>query len=315
MTPEPGAAVRQWREHLLPRRQPQQAQHRARSTRCRGPAAGAERWPSRPTCWWRTSGPAPWPASAWTSPRFARPTRRWCTAVSRRSVPSGARTGRLRPAGPGAGRADERHRVGCRHPTKVGVAAGRCPGGFVRHGRHPWPRCMERDRTGRGQHVEINLMSVLSCAWPTNRPVTFWRARFHGRWAMVMPASPRTTRTRPETGRSCLAWETINNSSRSATSWESPSLRADQRFLHQRTTGAATESRCATVWNVRCAATRRHTGRGCYRVGIPAGAVNNIAEAFAFADELGPNPFAAPKSATVRSAARLPARSICPPRR
>ena len=104
--------ARRRRVHLLPGDQPQQALGGARPRRPRRPGAGPASWPAGPTSWWRTSSPAAWPGSAWTTTRCA-PTNpgdrlRLDQRLRQRAGRRGA--ARLRPHRAGDVRADEPHR-------------------------------------------------------------------------------------------------------------------------------------------------------------------------------------------------------------
>ena len=174
-------------------------------------------------------------------------------------------------------------------PTKVGVAlvdvlAGLFATVGILAALH------ERDRSGCGQHIEINLMSVLLSSL-ANQSAGFVLAGQipHAIGNGHLSIAPYDTFAAGD-GMIVLA---VGNDKQFGLLCETlgvPELSSDARFL---TNELRVRHRTALRENLECVLATQsanHWTEVLTAVGVPAGAVNNMAEAFAFATRLGLQP-------------------------
>ncbi|WP_082129659.1 CaiB/BaiF CoA transferase family protein [Mycobacterium haemophilum] len=148
----------------------------------------------------------------------------------------------------------------------------------------------ERDRSGRGQHVEINLMSVLLCAL-ANQSANYVlaeqipRAMGNGHLS-IAPYDTFVT----SDGTIVLAVGTDKQFGQLCDILGTPELARDERFF---TNEMRVRNRVPLRENLERALAAHpadYWTKALTAVGVPAGAVNNIAEAFTFAEQLGLQP-------------------------
>lgn len=190
-------------------------------------------------------------------------------------------------------------------PTKVGVALVDVLAGlFATVGILAALR--ERDRTGRGQLVEVNLMSALLSAL-ANQSASYVlaqqipRAMGNGH-ASIAPYDTFAT------GEGSIVLAVGNDKQFVAlcAALGSPGLAQDRRF---RSNELRVRNRAALRVRLEAALaanTARHWTRLLPSLGIPAGAVNTIGEAFALADELGLRPIRATDDGDARGQVASP---------
>jgi crotonobetainyl-CoA:carnitine CoA-transferase CaiB-like acyl-CoA transferase len=174
-------------------------------------------------------------------------------------------------------------------PTKVGVAlvdvlAGLFATVGILSALH------ERDRSGRGQRVEINLMSALLSAL-ANQSASYVladqipRAIGNGHVSIA----PYDTYTTGE-GRIVLAVGTDKQFGQLCDILGIPELAQDGHFLTNELRVLNREPLRESLERALAAHPAEYWTRVLTAVGVPAGAVNNVAEAFAFAARLGLQP-------------------------
>ncbi len=174
-------------------------------------------------------------------------------------------------------------------PTKVGVAAVDVLAGlFATVGILAALR--ERDRTGRGQHVEINLMSALLSAL-ANQSAGYVLAQDIPRAMGNAHPSIVPYDTYP-TGDGMLVLAVGNDKQFGGLCdvLGVTELARDERFC---TNDARVLNRSplrAELERALASQSARYWTTALTHSGVPAGAVNNIAEAFAYADHLGLQP-------------------------
>lgn len=175
------------------------------------------------------------------------------------------------------------------HPTKVGVALVDVLAGlFATVGILAALR--ERDRTGRGQHVEINLMSALLAAL-ANQSASYVvagvipRAMGNGH-ASIAPYDTFATGD----GTIVLA---VGNDKQFGALCDALGISALAHDDRYRTNEARVRNRASLREILERALAPNSAGywsKILPALGIPAGSVNNIAGAFAFAEQLGLQP-------------------------
>jgi crotonobetainyl-CoA:carnitine CoA-transferase CaiB-like acyl-CoA transferase len=174
-------------------------------------------------------------------------------------------------------------------PTKVGVAlvdvlAGLFATVGILSALH------ERDRSGRGQRVEINLMSALLSAL-ANQSASYVladqipRAIGNGHVSIA----PYDTYPTGE-GRIVLAVGTDKQFGQLCDILGVPELAQDGHFLTNELRVLNREPLRESLERALAAHPAEYWTRVLTAVGVPAGAVNNVAEAFAFAARLGLQP-------------------------
>jgi crotonobetainyl-CoA:carnitine CoA-transferase CaiB-like acyl-CoA transferase len=190
------------------------------------------------------------------------------------------------------------------HPTKVGVAlVDVLAGVFATVGILSALR--ERDRSGRGQHVEINLLSTLlssmanqSAGYVLAEEIS--RAMGNGH-PSIAPYDSYSTGD----GTIVLAVGTDRQFVQLCDALGISEVAQDQRFLNNelrvRNRGVLREyleralaPNSAAYWS-----------RILPALGIPAGTVNNIAQAFSFAEQLGLQPIRTTEDADSRFASQV----------
>ena len=148
----------------------------------------------------------------------------------------------------------------------------------------------ERERSGTGQRVEVSLMDGVLAALLNQGSGYLTAGPFRAGWATATRRSPRTRRSPPATA---------SSRSRSATTRCSPgSARRSGGPSCQPTSGSrrtprapATATRSAPRSRARWPATTRRPGRsGSRAAGVPAGPVNDVAQAYELAERLGLEP-------------------------
>ena len=174
-------------------------------------------------------------------------------------------------------------------PTKVGVAlvdvlAGLFATVGILSALH------ERDRSGRGQRVEVNLMSALLSAL-ANQSASYVladqipRAIGNGHVSIA----PYDTYTTGE-GRIVLAVGTDKQFGQLCDILDIPELAQDGHLLTNELRVLNREPLRESLERALAAHPAEYWTRVLTAVGVPAGAVNNVAEAFAFAAQLGLQP-------------------------
>jgi crotonobetainyl-CoA:carnitine CoA-transferase CaiB-like acyl-CoA transferase len=175
------------------------------------------------------------------------------------------------------------------HPTKVGVALVDVLAGlFATVGILAALR--ERDRTGLGQHVEVNLMSSLLAAL-ANQSASYVlaeeipRAMGNGH-ASIAPYDSYATGD----GAIVLAVGNDKQFRALCDALGIPELACDPRFRsNERRVGNRASLR-EHLEGALASGSAAYWTRTLPALGIPAGAVNNIGQAFTLADELGLQP-------------------------
>ncbi|WP_232021958.1 CaiB/BaiF CoA transferase family protein [Mycobacterium basiliense] len=174
-------------------------------------------------------------------------------------------------------------------PTKVGVAVVDVLAGlFATVGILSALR--ERDRLGRGQHVEINLMSALLAAL-ANQSASYVltgqipRAMGNGH-ASIAPYDTYSTGE----GTLVLAVGNDKQFTQLCDALGIPGLATDGRFLSNELRVGNRALLREHLEHALASNSAGHWARLLPELGVPAGAVNNIAEAFALAERLGLRP-------------------------
>lgn len=172
------------------------------------------------------------------------------------------------------------------HPTKVGVALVDVLAGlFATVGILAALR--ERDNTGRGQHVEINLLSTLLSAL-ANQSSSYVLAEqipcaMGNGHASIAPYDSYATGD----GTIVLAVGNDKQFGALCDALGDPELARDHRFDSNEQRVRNRVSLRARLEGALACNTAAHWTRTLPALGIPAGAVNNIGEAFALAEQLG----------------------------
>ncbi|MGW5381194.1 CaiB/BaiF CoA transferase family protein [Nocardia sp. NPDC003963] len=171
-------------------------------------------------------------------------------------------------------------------PTKVGVAVV-----DVLTGVHALSGILaalhHRDRTGQGQHIETDLLSVLLSSL-VNQAAAYWGAGvvpaiMGNRHPSIAPYEEFATQDRPLV----VAVGNDRQFRDFVTVAGAPQLAADPRFA---TNAGRVDNRDALRAEIQPLLAGRPAEawfRDLTGAGVPAGPINNIAEAFAFAESLG----------------------------
>lgn len=144
-----------------------------------------------------------------------------------------------------------------------------------------------RDRTGEGQRVEVNLLTSLLSAL-TNQAAGYLGAGvvpqpMGNRHPSITPYEPLPTADRPLV----LAVGNDRQFAALATELGEPMLADDPRYTDNASRVAHRDHLTADLIRLLAADTAANWHRRLSAAGVPCGPVNNIAEAFAFADGLG----------------------------
>jgi hypothetical protein len=164
-----------------------------------GDVAAARSWPAAPTCWSRTSNPAAWPGSDWTTDGGRRQPRRRLRLDQRLRQRAGRTlAARLRPHRAGDLRLMSLTGDPDGDPYRAGVAVF-----DVMAGLHATIGVLSalnlRRETGRGQHVEVDLLSSALSGWSTRPVPTSPATSSRSGWATATPACSPTNRCRAPT--------------------------------------------------------------------------------------------------------------------
>ena len=175
-------------------------------------------------------------------------------------------------------------------PAAEGRRGGRRPRVRAARGGGIRPRSSSASARGAGRHVEVSLMDAALAALLNQGSAGCRRARARSAAATATRASRRTRPTRPPTARSRSPAATTGCSRGCARrsgcpSWRPTSASRPTPRGWSTSTSSARRSR-------RCSAREPadHWVEGLRAAGVPAGPINDVAEAFALAEELGLEP-------------------------
>ncbi|NGP05006.1 CoA transferase [Rhodococcus sp. 14C212] len=171
-------------------------------------------------------------------------------------------------------------------PTKVGVAVV-----DVLTGLHALAGILaalhHRERTGEGQRVETNLLAALLSSLVNQGSAYLGAGVVPGilgnRHPSIAPYEVFPTKDRPL----ALAVGNDKQFTRLAETIGAPELATDPRFRSNPLRVAHREELCEEITSILATAGADHWYDELARVGVPAGPINDVAEAFEFARRLG----------------------------
>ena len=150
----------------------------------------------------------------------------------------------------------------------------------------------ERDRTGLGQHVEVNLLQSLLAALTNQASSTLATGLAPRRMGNQHPSIAPYAVFRAADRELVIAVGNDKQFRALATVLGQPALTADARFAANADRVAHRDELRAALEQVLAAASAEHWVDRLTRAGVPAGLVNDVAEAIAFAEGLGLEPLA-----------------------
>ncbi|GAA4492835.1 CoA transferase [Actinoallomurus oryzae] len=206
-------------------------------------------------------------------------------------------------------------------PTKVGVALV-----DVLTGLHAvigvQAALYERRRTGRGRHVEVNLLSSLLASLANQASAFLCTGEVPGRLGNDHPSIAPYQLVRTATRPVALAVGNDVQFRALAHAFDADDLAADPRFATNRDRVANRGALDEALAGLLSAFDADEVIARCAANGVPATPVNDLAQAFALAEELGLDPVArepesgwAPQAANpIRFDGEIPAYRLPPPR-